>query len=325
MGYNRSDYVKIKAEYSEKYRIAREKADDRRFELYAAIPEVKEIDSILASTGSEIMNIITSATKNPEGKVAELRARNDELLQKRGKLLASRGYPEDYSDVKYECEKCGDTGYVGTKMCECMKRALVLAGYESSGLGGLIRTQSFDNFSLEYYRTGNANYDNMEMFVSSLRRFAEGFGNDTYRNYLLLGPTGLGKTHLSTSVARCVIERGFDVLYVSAVAMIGDFEARRFGNNSGDGNVRDTERYYSADLLIIDDLGTEMVNQFTVSCLYDVINSRINNRKSTFINTNLTRKEIEAKYSERITSRLFGEYYPLPFSGTDIRLQKRMK
>lgn len=325
MGYNRSDYVKIKNEYSEKYRKARERADECRFELYAAIPEVKAIDSLLAGTGSEIMAIITSGAKDHEKKIGELRERNDKLLLHRGELLRMRGYPEDYSDVKYECEKCGDTGYVGMKMCECMKRALVLAGYESSGLGGLIRTQSFENFSLEYYRTGGANYENMEMFLSSLRRFAEGFSEDTYRNYLLLGPTGLGKTHLSTAVAKSVIERGFDVLYVSALGMVSDFEARRFGNASGDGNQRDTERYYTADLLIIDDLGTEMVNQFTVSCLYDVINSRINNRKSTFINTNLTRKEIESKYSERITSRLFGEYYPLPFSGTDIRRQKRMK
>ena len=140
-----------------------------------------------------------------------------------------------------------------------------------------------------------------------------------------MGATGLGKTHLSTSVAKTVIERGYDVLYVSAVGMIGDFEARRFGTGAGDGNVRDTQRYYTADILIIDDLGTEVVNQFTVSCLYDVINSRINNRKCTFINTNLSKKDIETKYTERITSRLFGEYNPILFSGTDIRKQKRMK
>jgi DNA replication protein DnaC len=202
-----------------------------------------------------------------------------------------------------------------------MKKALVLAGYESSGLGALIRTQSFDNFSLDYYKNGGGNLDMMQMYFNSLKGFAESFDASTYRNYLLIGGTGLGKTHLSTSVARGVIDRGFDVLYVTAVGMVGDFEAKRFGNGE---SVRSTERYYNADLLIIDDLGTEMVNQFTLSFLYDVINSRINNRKSTFINTNLNKNEIEAKYSERITSRLFGEYYPLLFLGTDIRKQKRM-
>ena len=324
MGYNREDFVRIKAEYSEKYRKARENADARKLELYSRIPDVKAIDSVLSGTGLEIMRIITAGKGDTEAQVEALKQRNDGLLKRRGELLVQNGYPADYSDVKYECEACGDTGYVGTSMCECMKKALVFAGYESSGLGGLIRTQSFENFSLEYYKDSKG-YDNMSMFLTALKRFASEFDSNTYRNYLLLGSTGLGKTHLSTAVAKTVIGRGYDVLYVSAVGMIGDFEARRFGTGAGDGSVRGTERYYEADLLIIDDLGTEVVNQFTVSCLYDVINSRINNRKCTFINTNLSRKEIEDKYTERITSRLFGEYYPLPFVGTDIRRQKRMK
>lgn len=323
MGYNREDYVRIKNEYSQKYVIARQKADERANELHFKLPEVKKIDAMLAGTGNDIMAIILAGDKDSEAKVAALKERNDKLLARRAEILVSAGYPEDYSDVKYECEKCGDTGFVNMKMCECMRRALVLAGYESSGLGGLIRTQSFENFSLDYYKSGGANHANMEMFVASLKRFAECFDGELYRNYLLMGATGLGKTHLSTAVAKTVIDKGFDVLYVSAVGMIGDFEARRFGNGNSDG--RDTERYYRADLLIIDDLGTEVINQFTVSCLYDVVNSRINNRKCTFINTNLTKKEIEEKYSERITSRLFGEYYPLPFTGTDIRKQKMMK
>lgn len=322
MGYNRADYLRIRAEYSEKYVRARELADERKFELYLKIPEVKSIDSVLAGTGSEIMAIIVSGKGNTDEQVAALKTRNEKLLARRGEILVANGYSADYSDVHYECDKCGDTGYVNTKMCECMKKALVLAGYESSGLGGLIRTQRFDNFSLEYYRDGGANFDNMQRVVANLKGFADSFDGDTYKNYLLLGATGLGKTHLSTAVAKIVIERGYDVLYVSAVGMIGDFEARRFGVGSGDGNLRDTERYYNADLLIIDDLGTEVVNQFTVSCLYDVINSRINNRRCTFINTNLTKKEIEAKYTERIASRLFGEYYPFLFVGTDIRKQK---
>ena len=133
-----------------------------------------------------------------------------------------------------------------------------------------------------------------------------------------MGKTGLGKTHLSTSVAVKVIERGFDVLYVSVCSMISDFEKKRFNYNES----VDLSRYYSADLLIIDDLGAEMTNQFTVSCFYDVINSRITNRKSTIINTNLKKEEIAARYGDRIESRLFGEYLPVPFLGKDIRGQK---
>ena len=322
MGYNREDYIRIKAEYTTKYIKAREKADARREELYGAIPEVRELDRMLSRTGLEIMAAITQqSSETAEARVAALKERNDEILQTRARLLTSHGYAPDYSDVKYECEHCGDTGFVNTKMCECMRRALVLAGYESSGLGGLIHTQSFDNFSLEYYRNGG-DYEMMKRSVAALRRFGETFSDDTYRSYLLVGGTGLGKTHLSTALAKTVIDRGFDVLYVTSVGMIGDFESKRFGNGEG---ARDTSRYYDAQLLIIDDFGTEVVNQFTVSCMYDVINARINNRKSTIINTNLSHKEVEQKYGERIASRLFGEFNPIRFMGVDIRRQRLTK
>ena len=322
MGYNKADYIRIKAEYTTKYIKAQERADARREELYEAIPEVRELDRILSRTGLEIMAAIAKQSREvAEQRVAAIKERNGELLKKRAQLLAENGYAPDYSDVKYECGACGDTGFVNTKMCTCMRRALVLAGYESSGLGGLIRTQSFDNFSLDFYRDGG-DYERMARSVAALRHFGESFSEDTARSYLLVGGTGLGKTHLSTALAKTVIDRGFDVLYVTSVGMIGDFETRRFGNGEG---ARDTSRYYDAQLLIIDDFGTEVVNQFTVSCMYDVINSRINNRKSTIINTNLSHKEMEQKYGERIASRLFGEYNPIRFTGTDIRRQKLTK
>ena len=318
MGYNRDDLIRIKGEYREKYQRARRSADMRAEEIYARIPEVKEIDIALSRTALEIMSAISNGKENAEEALARVRTRNASLMEKRGALLKAAGYTEDYTDVRYDCEKCGDSGYVDGKMCECMKRELVMAGYESSGLGKLISKQSFENFSLEYYKTGGANYKHMEFYFSSLRSFAENFSADTYKNFLLIGGTGLGKTHLSTAVAKAVIERGFDVLYVSAIDMFADFEQKQFGN--GEDNTR---RYFDCDLLIIDDLGTELTNQFTVSCLYNVINSRINAARSTFINTNLSKKEIETKYAERITSRIFGEYYPLVFTGVDVRKQKK--
>ena len=325
MGYNREDYVRIKAEYSNKYLKARAAADLRQSELHDAIPEVRSIDAILSGTGKEIMNIILQGKEGAEEKVEALKSRNSKLYVRRAELLRAAGYPEDYSDVKYECEKCSDSGYVDERMCECMKKRLVLAGYESSGIGGLIKTQSFDNFSLEYYRANALAYQKMEKFYQALKKFACEFDGETYRNYLLIGGTGLGKTHLSTSVAKTVIDRGYDVFYTSAVGMMRDFEEKHFGNSGRGERSKITDRYYDADLLIIDDLGTEMVNNFTRSYFYDVVNARMNTRKCTFINTNLSRKEIEESYGERISSRLFGEYYPIVFSGTDIRKQKIMK
>lgn len=321
MAYNKKDHARIKKEYSEKYIKARLDADMRRQELYSRFPDVKAIDDILSKTGLEIMGIITSeSAETAAAKVIELKKRNEGLLAERAACLRVHGYAEDYSDIRYECEKCGDTGYVDTKMCDCMRRALIMAGYESSGLGKLIRTQSFDNFSLENYADPKER-EWMEHNVTVLRRFAENFTAKDDFSFLLTGSTGLGKTHLSTAVAKTVIDRGYDAAYVTAVKMINDFEERRFRRGDGD-ELPDTARYYEAQLLIIDDFGTEVLNQFTVSCMYDVINTRINNGLSTIINTNLSKNELEKKYGERIASRLFGEYTALLFKGTDMRYKK---
>ena len=319
MGYNREDYIRIKAEFSQKYIAARERAGEKRMELHAKFPRIREIDALLSRTGMDIMGVIASG-KNTDEQIKMIRRRNDTLLSERGDILRENGYPEDYSDIKYECDKCGDTGFVNTKMCDCMKKALILAGYESSGIGALMRTQSFENFSLDFYRGGGGNPETMRKAYENLKKFADGFDRDTYKNFLFIGGTGLGKTHLSTSVAKRVIDGGHDVLYVTAVGMIGDYEEKRFGDGRGAGH--DISRYTDAELLIIDDLGTEVTNQFTLACLYDVLNNRINSRKCTIINTNLSVKELESRYSDRIYSRLMGEYTPVLFVGADIRKQK---
>ncbi|MBO5883513.1 MAG: ATP-binding protein [Clostridia bacterium] len=324
MGYNRENFARIKAEYSNKYLKAREEADARRYELYDKIPELWRIDTQLSSTCIKIMDALGSGKENFTERLDEIRLLNSEYNKKRAELLEAAGYPSDYTDVRYECEACGDTGYVDTKMCSCMKKALAMAGYESSGLGGLIGRQRFDNFSFEYYTAG-ANRETMKNNAQCLSDFANTIDGSCSDNFLLFGGTGLGKTHLSTAVAERVIDRGYDVVYTTAVGMLGDFEEKRFGNSASGTRGRDTRDYYECDLLIIDDLGTEVVNQFSLSCIYDLLNSRINGKKSTMINTNLGAKDIEGRYGERIASRLFGEYRPLRFVGSDVRRQKLMK
>ncbi len=318
MGFNSEDFVRIRDEYSRKYLKAHRAADARAEELYTKIPELRRLDGILAATTSKIMSAFYS--DDPQVSIAAVRKENEILLAQRAEILKAFGYPEDYSDVKYECDKCGDTGYVDTKMCSCMRRALVVAGYESSGISGLMKTQSFDNFSLDYYRDTPENHKNMTVLLEALKKYAEEFSADTYKNLLFIGKTGLGKTHLSTSIAVKVIENGFDVFYVSACKLVGDFEAKQFGYNPD--RPVNTSRYFSSDLLIIDDFGTEMTNQFTLSCIYNIINERMISRKSTIINTNLGKSEITARYGDRVASRLFGEYLPIVFRGKDIREQK---
>ena len=325
MGYQKDNYKRIRTEYETKALQVQKEADERRAELYNEIPTLRALDAGLAGFGLRIMQAALQGGDTARA-IADLRAENETFLKARADLLRAYGYPADYSDPHYECTVCKDSGYVGIRMCECMRRRLIEAGMESSGLSVLMRTQSFENFSLTYYQKNAEELAHMERNYRAVREYAESFtiekGKPMPKSLLFLGGTGLGKTHLSTAIARTVIERGYDVFYNSAVGMISDFEFRRFGNSLAASDGDNTERYTECDLLIIDDLGTEVINQFTLSCLYHVINTRLNMQKPTVISTNLSSADLRKSYSDRITSRLMGEYVLVPFYGTDVRKQK---
>lgn len=325
MGYNQENFRRIRAEYETKAMKAEEAADERREELYRVIPDLRGLDRALSGFGLRLMKQAMEGGDTQAG-IASLQAENERIQAARRDLLARHGYPADYCSPRYECEKCRDSGYIGIRMCTCMRRKLTEAGMMSSGLGSLMKTQSFENFSLDYYKNDPAAYARMQDNLQKIRVYATNFGGPEWgkiaHNMLFFGGTGLGKTHLSTSIARVVIEHGYDVFYNSAVGMLADFEIQRFGNSSVQGDADNTARYTACDLLILDDLGTELVNQFTLSVLYTVINTRMNLAKATIISTNLTAAELRKTYSDRITSRLFGEFNPIPFVGTDVRKLK---
>ncbi len=320
MGFNRENYARIKEEYSGKYLRAQEAANLRRAEIHAKLPEVAKIDAELSSAG---IRIFEASLRNDDALLDKINEENIALNKKRGELLLSAGYPVDYTEVKYECAKCGDTGVVDYRMCSCMKEKLVVAGLESSGMYSLIESQTFENFDLGYY-SGDA-LTRMKMILEIAKNYANNFEAGKSGSIIMMGNTGLGKTHISSAMGGVIIKKGNDVYYTGAVEMLGDFENERFGyDRSGEGSSV-TDKYFSCDLLIIDDLGTELINQFSTSCLYNLINSRLIKKKATIINTNFTRDEIRKKYQDRITSRIFGEYTVLPFLGTDIREKKIFK
>ena len=319
MGFNRENYAKIKAEYDGKYLRAEEAARFRRAEVHAALPEIAEIDRTLATTG---LRIFEATLARDENAIAKVKAENEELQKKRAELLEIAGFGRDYTEIKYECERCGDTGTVGQSMCICMRKKLIEAGFESSGMSDLIKKQRFDNFSLEYYKKTPENFRRMKAILEILKKYAEDFDPATSGNIAMFGGTGLGKTHLSSAVAGVIIEKGNDVYYTSANNMFADFEEKRFGSSAAYDVTGDVSQYFTCDLLIIDDLGAEISNQFTVSCLYNVINTRLNHHKPTMLSTNLTQDEFKKKYWDRISSRVTGEYTVLPFCGEDIRRQK---
>ncbi len=320
MGFNRENYRRIKREYDGKNLRAKELAEKKREELHLMFPEIKDIDDTLGLTGLKILELSSKYRgAELEKKIAKLKRENETLLADRADCLAYHKYPTDYSDVKYECDKCSDTGFVGVKMCSCMKEKLVLAGYESSGIGNLIKLKTFDNFDPMYQKHDKKAAENNKVVYGFCKKYAEEFKEKENINLLLIGATGLGKTHLSTAVAGRVIARGFDVVCETAQNFFSDFEFERFNRPYDSDAENKTEKYFVCDLLIIDDLGTELTNQFTVSCLYNIINTRLNRGKAMIINTNLTRDELNKRYADRITSRLFGEFSPLLFLGTDMR------
>ena len=321
MAYLAEQIREVRQRIADRRLSAVEAAEGRRREVEAKSPEIAKIDASLAKTAQRIFEISAAGPDGVREKVEQLRRENEELLAERRAILEVLGYPGDYTEIRYVCPICRDTGYDGTKMCACMKRELILEGFRASGIGHLIEKQSFENFSLDYYRSSKEDYDLMEKTLEAAKEFAETVPPRS-GNLLMVGGTGLGKTHLSTAIARRVIERGYEVRYESVQNVIAAYEYDRF-RSGRDGEDERSAIYLDAELLILDDLGTELVNAFSISAIYHLLNTRINREKPTIISTNLMPEELQAKYSDRIVSRLLGEYRVLLFKGTNVRYQKK--
>lgn len=317
MAYSRENYRLVREAFEKKRDYAESAAQQRAQKVYELHPDIFEIDIKLSRTGLDVMECITNGKDVPMG-IEALRQKNEELQTQRRALLIKYGYGEDYLKTKYECDICDDTGFDGLKMCKCMRHALTMAGIESSGIGALYKTQKFDNFDISFYDSSAENLSHMSYILNACIDYAEHFSDDNNKSLLLMGATGLGKTHLTTSIACVIIDKGYDVIYDSAQNILAAYEARHFERNLS----VDTEKFVNCDLLIMDDLGTEMSNSFTLRCFYNIINTRLVSGKATIINTNLKRKEIQERYTDRIASRILGEYNIHQFLGKDIRMQK---
>jgi DNA replication protein DnaC len=321
MSYFRKNVELVNKEYEEKRAKNSAIQRARLREVYEACPEIEQIDNELSKTGLKIFAVATKGKDALDSELAIVRKENEELLARRAFLLVKHGFTRDYTDPIYDCADCCDTGYIDAKMCPCYKHALTIKSYESSGIANLLKKQSFESFSLDMYPENarpaiKKNYD-------KLKKYVDNFENDK-TNFLLVGDTGLGKTHLSTSVAKELVDRGYFVVYEIAQNIFADFESDYFRDRFSDTEML-SERYLECELLIIDDLGTEIVTNRSLSYLYNIINTRLNKNLPIIINTNLSGKDIEKLYNERIVSRLFGEFYIVKFEGLDVRKTKIKK
>lgn len=315
MSFNHENYAAVRREFEQKRSIAQSRADERRAALYLQIDGLAEIDRSLEATAAKIMGAAFGGKAGLDERIAAVRAETEQLRKKREKLLAAAGYPADYTDPVYECKICRDSGFANGKMCACLRRALALRGYETSGIGRLIGVQTFENFSLARYAYDKTVQARMRENLQILRDYAQNFTTSS-PSLLLIGGTGLGKTHLSSAIAKEVIDRGYDVLYDTAGHLFSAFEDEKFR-----GEKRGTDKYFSTEFLILDDLGTEMNSPFVTSCLYDLVNSRLLSGLPMLISTNLSPKDLAARYGERILSRLLSSSFrSLVFVGKDARL-----
>lgn len=315
MSYSREIVEAVFSEFDKKRKKSEDEQKNRLAKVYRLIPEIKDIDRELSSTGLQIFAASLQGKDGLEERVSVIRAKNKELRQKRATLLAANQLDPDYTEQKYECDKCCDEGYINEKMCSCLRNALITKQLEASGVGQLISSQSFENFSLDMYPQDAR--EDMECLFEDLKEYAYSFTQGS-ANVLFVGGTGLGKTHLSTAVAKTVIEKGYNVIYETAMNIFSDFECDRFRDRFA-GEKPISSKYMECDLLIIDDLGTEVVTNFSVSCLYNLINTRLNKKLPIILSTNLNSQEIRKIYNDRITSRLFGDFEIKAFKGSDIR------
>lgn len=321
MGYSAEVVKKVRESFEKKRVDAENLSVLHRNEAASKCSEILRIEKALSGTG---LLIFEAALQGPDGleeRIEKIKKENQTLQEIKTELLVSNGFPADYLDVKYSCDKCNDMGYVGTNMCTCMKKELVKEAYAQSGLGKVLKTQTFKNFDLSYYED-EKDREHMAAILEMAKKYVNDFGKpDKDSNLLFIGTTGLGKTHITTAIAKGVIDKSYDVVYDSAQNIVRAFEMERFDKDEK--AVLETQRYFDCDLLIIDDLGTEFRNSFTQSCVYNLLNTRINAGKCMIISTNIdsTSKLFET-YDDRITSRLLGGFRTFKFVGKDIRLEK---
>lgn len=329
MAYSRELHEKAEAEIKRRKLNAENEAAQRKKELTEKYPDFQLIENALSNTGIEIISLLAGC-KNAVS-IEELKKRNTELKNERANLLKALGFPEDYLDIKYNCKKCNDMGYIedydeerkvsyGSRYCECYLDVLKRYAANELTRSTPLELSNFDEFSLDFYPKtlieGESPYNEMASVFNSCKKYAENFDTDSTSLYFY-GRTGLGKTHLSLAIANEAIKKGYNVIYGSVINFLNKMEKEKFGRVE---TAVDTEELLiDADLLILDDLGAEFSTAYTVSALYNVINSRVARGVPTIISSNLSLEELKSRYPESIASRIIGTFATVKFIGQDIR------
>lgn len=299
---------------------------DRIQEVYQEIPRILQIDEEISSLS------IKQAKKLIDGDDTALTHLHNclqSLTEEKKQLLADHGYADNYLEPPYACPDCKDTGYINGRKCHCFEQAAIDLVYTQSNIRRILDVENFKTLSLDYYSdeqinpaTGQSSLATARQAVHTCKDFIASFDTQ-FHNLFFYGDTGIGKTFLSNCIAKEILDSGHSVIYFTASSLFQVFEKNTFEKTEG--HQTDYQRIFACDLLIIDDLGTEFSNTFTVSQLFLCLNERILRQKSTIISTNLGLGQLKDLYSERTFSRISSSYTMIKLFGNDIRILKKLE
>ena len=326
MALSNSQYDAIMREYRRQQIENHHKLEERRKEIYARLPVVRQLEAEIAERS------VACAKKLLEGDKSVLdRLKEDlrDLREQKALIIRAAGYPDDYLELHYRCPDCRDTGLIDGRKCHCFLQAQMKLLHAQSNLEDVLERENFKALSYEYYddteilpQLGITNAAYMRRVVAGCREFVRDF-DKKHDNLLFTGSTGVGKTFLTNCIARELMDDFHSVIYLTASDLFDVFSRNKFDYDNAE-DMKDMYRFIlDCDLLIIDDLGTELNNSFTSSQLFYCINERMNMSRSTIISTNLTLARLRDSYTDRVTSRIMSGYRIIPLYGGDIRLLKK--
>ena len=323
----RRTVAEILREYEALQARAEKEREERIKEVYRTIPGIREIDDTISKLGLECTSFsLNLDERSGEEALETLAERIKQLKEQKAALLKKHGYPPDFMDYRYQCSHCSDTGYIGHKKCACFRQRLIDRAYRQSNLGAVLARENFGTFDIDLFSDDKyegypkSPRQNMMDILSRCESFVHNFDSDGERNLLFYGGTGLGKTFLCNCIAKKLLDKGKPVLYLTAFKLFKILEEYRFRPEDARLDQEMLDFIFSCDLLIIDDLGTELANSFTTAELFNIINSRILERKKTIISTNLQPEELIDTYGQRVFSRISAHYRALEFYGRDLRM-----
>lgn len=324
----KNDYLhEILREYEKKRDKAIFEQKKRQKEVYEKIPKIKEIDNQISKIGFLISKAILENPDSYEEYVNKIKEKLELLKREKAILLTENNIPLEYLDINYSCNMCKDTGFLETgEKCNCLKQALINKYYKMSNIENMLKKENFQTFDISIFSPepyGEDNIsprENMMEILNICEGFVFNFDEDNEENLLFYGSTGLGKTFMCNCIAKALLDKNKIVIYQTAFKILEIIEGYKFRRNQESEIYSDDYNLlFDSDLLIIDDLGTELTNTFTNTEIFNIVNSRLIEGKKTIISTNLSLKEIANTYTDRIFSRIFSKFTLLKFFGPDLR------